>query len=126
MGLIVEVPGLDQEAIPRSGNRLRAGCLVALSERTIPASKEPFRFASAMVSSGKAGAGEHVGGHALSDTQGQWLSSNGDVPDGVSISSAETFPTIAEAITAAAHKLLSMPERVIALDFPPAPLVDGD
>ncbi len=35
---------------------------------------------------------------------------------GVSISSAETYPTIAEAMTAAALKLLDMPERLEALD----------
>jgi hypothetical protein len=34
----------------------------------------------------------------------------------VSISLAETYPTIAEAITAAALKLLGMPERLEALD----------
>lgn len=33
-------------------------------------------------------------------------------PSGVSISSAEAFPTIPEAITAAAIKLLEMPERI--------------
>ena len=37
-------------------------------------------------------------------------------PDGVSISSAETYPTIAEAMTAAGLKLLEMPERLEALD----------
>jgi hypothetical protein len=36
--------------------------------------------------------------------------------DGVSISSAETYPTIAEALTAAALKLLDMRERLEALD----------
>ncbi len=36
--------------------------------------------------------------------------------DGVSISSAETYPTIAEAMTAAAIKLLDMPERLEAMD----------
>lgn len=36
--------------------------------------------------------------------------------DGVSMSSAETYPTIAEAMTAAALKLLDMPERLEALD----------
>lgn len=36
--------------------------------------------------------------------------------NGVSISSEETYPTIAEAITAAATKLLGMPERLAALD----------
>ena len=34
---------------------------------------------------------------------------------GVSISSAETFPTIPEAITAAAMRLLDMPERIAAI-----------
>jgi len=38
--------------------------------------------------------------------------------DGVSISSAETYPTIAEALTAAALKLLDMPERLEAMDRP--------
>jgi hypothetical protein len=41
-------------------------------------------------------------------------------PDGVSISSAETYPTIAEAMTAAALKLLGMPQRLEALDRPEA------
>lgn len=36
--------------------------------------------------------------------------------DGVSMSSAETHPTIAEAMTPAALKLLDMPERLEALD----------
>ena len=35
---------------------------------------------------------------------------------GASISSAETYPTIAEAMTAAALKLLDMPERLEVLD----------
>ena len=34
----------------------------------------------------------------------------------VSISSAETYPTMAEAISAAAMKLLDMPERLEAMD----------
>ncbi len=38
--------------------------------------------------------------------------------DGVSINSAETYPTIAEALTAAALKLLDMPERLEAMDRP--------
>jgi hypothetical protein len=42
--------------------------------------------------------------------------------DGVSISSDETYPTIAEAITAAATKLLNMPERLDALDQSEAPV----
>ena len=36
--------------------------------------------------------------------------------DGISMSSAETYPTIAEAMTAAALKLLDMRERLDALD----------
>lgn len=36
-------------------------------------------------------------------------------PSGVSMSSAESYPTIPEAITAAALKLLDMPERIEAL-----------
>jgi hypothetical protein len=42
--------------------------------------------------------------------------------DGVSISSAETYPSIAEAMTAAALKLLDMPDRLQALDRSEAPL----
>jgi hypothetical protein len=38
------------------------------------------------------------------------------IPYGISISSAETYPSIAEAMTAAAMKLLNMPERLEALD----------
>lgn len=34
----------------------------------------------------------------------------------VSLSSAETYPTMAEAISAAAIKLLDMPERLEAMD----------
>lgn len=45
-------------------------------------------------------------------------------PDGVSISSAESFPTIAEAITVAALKLLETPERIAALGSDPAVIVD--
>lgn len=37
-------------------------------------------------------------------------------PDGVSISSQESYPTIAEALAAAARKLLDMPERLATLD----------
>jgi hypothetical protein len=37
-------------------------------------------------------------------------------PGGVSINSAETYPTIAEAISAAAVKLLDMPDRLEELD----------
>lgn len=37
-------------------------------------------------------------------------------PGGVSLSSAETYPSIAEAISAAAMKLLGMQDRIDALD----------
>jgi hypothetical protein len=37
-------------------------------------------------------------------------------PDGVSMSSAETYPTIAEALATAALKMLDMPDRLEALD----------
>jgi hypothetical protein len=43
-------------------------------------------------------------------------------PDGVSFSSAETYPSIAEAMTAAAMKLLDKPERLEALDRLETPL----
>ena len=36
--------------------------------------------------------------------------------DGVSISSAEAFPTIGDAVAAAATKLLEMPDRLADLD----------
>lgn len=39
-------------------------------------------------------------------------------PDGVSMSSSETYPTIGEAIAAAAIKLLDMPDRLARLDQP--------
>ena len=42
--------------------------------------------------------------------------------NGVSISSAESYPTIAEAMTAAALKLLDMPERLEALDRTETPV----
>ena len=37
-------------------------------------------------------------------------------PDGVSISSAESYPSVGEAITAAALKVLEMPVRLEALE----------
>lgn len=42
--------------------------------------------------------------------------------DGVSISSAEIYPTIAEAMTAAALKLLDMPECLERLDHSEIPI----
>ena len=42
-------------------------------------------------------------------------------PNGVSISSSEAFPTQAEAIEAAAMKVLGMPERLADLDRPDTP-----
>ncbi len=44
---------------------------------------------------------------------------------GVSMSSAETYPTIAEAMTAASLKLLDMPERLKALDETEAVEISG-
>ena len=43
------------------------------------------------------------------------------LPDGVSISSAETYPSIAEAVTAAAMKLFDMPKRLEPLDCSETP-----
>jgi hypothetical protein len=40
--------------------------------------------------------------------------------DGVSINSAEAFPSIGEAIAAAATKLLEMPDRLANLDRQPS------
>ncbi|MGA3881975.1 hypothetical protein ACPCYY_19210, partial [Bacillus pumilus] len=48
--------------------------------------------------------------------QGNGYQATVTFPDGVSLSSAETYPTIAEAIAAAARKLLDMPDRLEALD----------
>lgn len=44
-------------------------------------------------------------------------------PDGVSISSADTYPSIAEAMTVAALKLLDMPDRLSALDDTDTPII---
>ena len=41
-----------------------------------------------------------------------------EYPDGIAMSSAETYPTIAEAIIAAAAKLLDSPKRLMAMDRP--------
>jgi hypothetical protein len=43
-------------------------------------------------------------------------------PNGVSVSSAETYPTMAEAIVAAAEKLMTMPERLAELHRPHRPV----
>jgi len=45
--------------------------------------------------------------------------------DGVSISSAEAFPSIGEAVAAAATKLINMPDRLTELDRPPSELDAG-
>jgi hypothetical protein len=45
--------------------------------------------------------------------------------NGPSISSAEAFPSIGEAVAAAAMKLLDMPDRLAALDRPFAQIEDG-
>jgi len=50
------------------------------------------------------------------DPRGNGYQATVTFPGGVSISSAETYPTIAEAMTAAALKLLEMPDRLEALD----------
>ena len=47
-------------------------------------------------------------------------------PSGVSISSSEAFPTRAEAIAAAALKVLDMPERLTDLDRPDTPTDAGN
>jgi hypothetical protein len=44
------------------------------------------------------------------------------LPDGIFVSPAETYPSIAEAVTAAAIMLLDMPERPEALDRVEAPV----
>jgi hypothetical protein len=53
--------------------------------------------------------------------QGNGYQATVSFPDGVSISSAETYPTIAEAIAAAALKLIGMTDRLEALDRADAP-----
>jgi hypothetical protein len=58
----------------------------------------------------------------LSDTpKGNGYQATVSFSDGVSTSSAETNPTIGEVVTAAAVKLLNMPERLEALDRSEAP-----
>jgi hypothetical protein len=52
----------------------------------------------------------------LAEPKGNGYQAMVSFPDGVSISSAETYPTIAEAMTAAALKLLEMTDRLEALD----------
>jgi hypothetical protein len=56
------------------------------------------------------------------DPKGNGYLATVSFPDGVSISSAETYPTITEAMAAAALKLLEMTDRLEALDRtePPA------
>jgi hypothetical protein len=54
--------------------------------------------------------------HALGHPKGNGYQATVTFPDGVSFSSAETYPSIAQAMTAAALKLLDMPERLEALD----------
>ena len=46
-------------------------------------------------------------------------------PDGVSISSAESYPSVGEALTAAALKVLEMPERLEALEAQDSGLSTG-
>jgi hypothetical protein len=63
----------------------------------------------------------HGPGHTECDTEGQRLPGDVTYPNGVSISSSEAFPTQAEAIEAAALKVLDMPERLADLDRPDTP-----
>jgi len=59
---------------------------------------------------------QHADGPALRNPKGNGYQATLPFPDGVSISSDETYPTIAEALTAAAIKLLDMAERLATLD----------
>jgi hypothetical protein len=52
----------------------------------------------------------------LAEPKGNGYQAMVSFPNGLSISSAETYPTIAEAMTAAALKLLEMTDRLEALD----------
>lgn len=52
----------------------------------------------------------------LAEPKGNGYQAMVSFPDGVSISSAETYPTTAEAMTAAALKLLEMTDRLEGLD----------
>ncbi len=60
--------------------------------------------------------------HTVGYAQGKGYQATVTFSDGVSISSAETYPTIAEAMTAAALKLLDMPERLETLDHSEIPV----
>lgn len=57
--------------------------------------------------------------HLSATPKGNGYQATVTFPDGVSISSAETYPTIAEAIAAAALKLIDMEDRLKALDRGP-------
>lgn len=48
---------------------------------------------------------------------GNWFLATVAFPPGISMSSAQTYPTRSEAISAAALKLLDMPERIERLDI---------
>lgn len=48
--------------------------------------------------------------------RGNGFQSTVSFPNGVSMSSAETYPTVSEALAAAALKLLDMPDRLARLD----------
>jgi len=63
--------------------------------------------------------GRRMGQVTLSATpKGNGFQATVTYPNGVSISSSEAFPTQAEAIEAAALKVLGMPERLADLDRP--------
>lgn len=68
------------------------------------------------------GKGQTMTSITLSATaQGNGYHATVTFPDGISISSAETYPTVSLAVGAAATKLLDMPGRLAALDRPPKP-----
>jgi hypothetical protein len=52
----------------------------------------------------------------LAEPKGNGYQAMVSFPNGVSISSAETYPTIAEAMTASALKLLDITDRLEAVD----------
>ncbi|MBU2031161.1 MAG: hypothetical protein KKG69_03745 [Alphaproteobacteria bacterium] len=48
--------------------------------------------------------------------RGNGFQSTVSFPNGVSMNSAETYPTVSEALAAAALKLIDMPDRLAAFD----------
>ena len=58
----------------------------------------------------------HVERNLVGDSERQWVPGDGDLFERVGISSSESYPSQAEAITAAALKLLDMPKRLEEFD----------